>query len=173
MSESNMFASIEDIKAGGFEGFSTVSELVASSFGHIPSEVGVYMALWPFSGRPRFLERGPVEIYKGGPGYYPVSRLEDEWVDDALVVYIGKTEAKKGLRGRIRAYLRWRRGQLGHSGGKAVWQIDGNEGLVFCWRAGKVINGETPYNTETALMKRIADKYGRVPFANMNEKGVI
>jgi hypothetical protein len=171
--EINIFSSQKSLKAYGFEGFLSVPDLRASGFSGVPRDAGVYLALWPRPGRPTILKRGPVKSYKGRTGYYDASRLEKEWVDGALAVYIGMTAARTGLHGRIRSYLNWPKGKLGHSGGKAVWQIDGNDDLLFCWKHGHSINGKTPYEAETSLIKLFSDIYGQVPFANMDKKGVV
>ena len=82
------------------------------------------------------------------------------------VLYIGKAEGNNNLRGRINQYMSL---QKNHSGGRAIWQIEGIENFYICW-----IKTNNASNIETTLIqaysdlikKNPKDKDNYYPFAN-------
>lgn len=93
--------------------------------------------------------------------------LEDDvvarrWVEGASVLYIGQTSARGGLQRRLRPFST---ASAGHSGGRAIWQLEEHAELLVAWLATppRVI----PQLAEAALISRFRrDHQGRVPFAN-------
>jgi len=167
------FGSIEALEAMGFRGFEKVSVLndlrrQRKLTRRIGKEIGLYMVVWPFSHRPKLL---PSE---GLQGHYSVPCLKKRWIDGAIVAYIGETHGDSSdLSTRIGAYLRHGVNGYGdHGGGKAIWQLDGSDDLKFCWRAGKLIDGKGPFDAETIYLDEFKKIYGRIPFANVDPKGV-
>jgi len=160
------FENVEDLEAMGFRGFEKVSVLNDLRRRRkltrlIGKEIGLYMVVCPFSHRPNLLF-----------GYD--DDLRERWIRRTIVVYIGETHRKRGgLPDCIGEYLRYGvNGYGNHAGGKAIWQIDGSDDLKFCWRAGQLIDGETPNDAETTFLDEFKKIYKHVPFANIDEKGV-
>jgi len=84
------FASVEDIRQGGFEGFKAVSTLQTSECCEVPEKPGVYLALRLNTKRPDFLSQSIGGHFKGKDSTVEVSRLRSKWVKDVLVLYIRK-----------------------------------------------------------------------------------
>lgn len=106
----------------------------------------------------------------------PVSELENNWVGDTCVVYIGKAggvdasgkKSKSTLRKRINAYLDFGTGKsVGHWGGRLIWQIKDAKDLLFCWKAIPEQEGN-PVEIEKEFIADFKRQYGgKRPFANL------
>lgn len=105
----NSFKTLEDIKDQGFVGFIKISDLMRDS-SKIPDKPGVYMVLNVGSGTPTFIHPGTGGFFKKEDPNKPESFLQQNWVKDTVVVYIGKaggTGIKATLSKRLRLYLRF------------------------------------------------------------------
>jgi len=106
------FNDIDEIKKAGFIGFKTMSELFLDS-SSISNSKGVYFILYIEKKAPEFLNPGTgPPFYKGKNPNVCVSKLQSNWVDDTIVVYIGKgggiyrgKESKETLRSRLKDYF--------------------------------------------------------------------
>ena len=87
------FDSIDDIKQSGFRGFVPISALQASKCRQVPDEPGVYLVLRPGKTRPAFLSQSIGGHFKGKDPTVAVARLENAWIEESPVVYIGKAGA--------------------------------------------------------------------------------
>lgn len=85
----NIFENIENLKADGFEGFHTIKELTNSK-SKIPTNKGVYMVLRTINTEPKFLGIGTGGHFKNKNPNVTVDMLDENWVTDTVVVYIGK-----------------------------------------------------------------------------------
>jgi len=163
----NPFKTIEDIKNQGFVGFIKVSDLMRDP-SKIPDRPGVYMVLYTASGIPTFIHPGTGGFFKKEDPNKPESFLQQNWVKDTMVVYIGKaggTGSKATLLKRLRMYLRFGQGApVGHKGGRLIWQIKNSGELLFCWKT--IISGE-PRKVEAELISEFAEYYMKKPFANL------
>ncbi|OWP34731.1 hypothetical protein CBG53_02115 [Porphyromonas gingivalis] len=154
------FNNIEEIKKYGFKGFESVKDLREDS-SRIPKKKGVYLVLKPQDMDVDFLETGTGGHTKGNPN---VSRdkLKAKRIKDMLVLYVGRTG--RTLYKRINELLRFGQGEnIGHRGGRYLWQINHSEELVICW---KEMQDEDPEEIKNRLLLDFESKYSKLPFAN-------
>jgi len=163
----NSFKTLEDIKDQGFVGFIKVSDLIEDS-SIIPLKPGVYMVLYPETNEPTFLDRGTGGFFNDTDPNMPVSYLKQKWVNDTMVVYIGKAGGsgnKATLSKRLRMYLRFGQGKaVGHYGGRLIWQIENSGDLLICW---KTMIADEPRNAEAELISEFVECYDKKPYANL------
>lgn len=163
----NSFKTLEDIKEQGFVGFIKISDLMRDT-SIIPREPGVYIVLYPETNEPTFLDHGTGGCFNCTDPNMPVSYLKQKWVNDTIVVYIGKAGGngnKATLSKRLRMYLRFGQGKpVGHYGGRLIWQIKNSRELLFCW---KTIISEEPRKVESELIREFVEYYTKKPFANL------
>ncbi|SJL27691.1 hypothetical protein PGIN_YH522_00569 [Porphyromonas gingivalis] len=155
------FNNIEEIKKYGFKGFESVKDLREDS-SRIPKKKGVYLVLKPQDMDVDFLETGTGGHTKGNPN---VSRdkLKAIRIEDMLVLYVGRTG--RTLYKRINELLRFGQGEnIGHRGGRYLWQINHSEELVICW---KEMQDEDPEEIWKQLLWDFESKYSKLPFANL------
>lgn len=107
----------------------TLETLYCSDCAGIPDVPGVYWVLAP--------EGLPIRFEASAPNLaaplYPVDVLTPKYADcsDKQILYIGKAGGKKGLRQRLRQYMKygWNKA-ANHKGGRAIWQIQ-NFGMLL------------------------------------------
>jgi hypothetical protein len=168
-----LFQDENAMREAGFTGFRTVNELWRDS-SVIPKVKGVYFVLYPGREMPEFEEIGTGGYFKGREPNVPLDVLRSNWVDGVPVIYIGKaggTSSTTGIMGkatlqkRILQYLRFGHGEdVGHYGGRLIWQIKDPGNLIFCW---KPLRTEEPRAVESALIRQFLDTYHKLPFANL------
>jgi hypothetical protein len=161
------FSTIDEMKAAGFSGFVKMKDLFTDS-STIPREKGVYMVFLPKMEAPKFLETGSGGFFKGKNPNIPVGVLKSNWVNDTLVVYIGKAGKEGGgatLQSRLRQYLRFGQSHaVGHWGGRLIWQLQNAPELIVCWKA---LPEADPREAEATLIDGFREIYGNRPFANL------
>jgi hypothetical protein len=161
------FDSIEAIKNEGFEGFLTLGSLMEKN-SPVPKAKGIYFILYTQNEKPEFVETGSGGFYKDMDPNVPIDELHENWVENTIVLYIGRAGKGIGnttLRDRLRQYFSFGRGKrTGHRGGRYVWQIKNYDELIVCW---KKVFGEDPRDVEAALIKEFYDTYRKRPFANL------
>jgi len=160
------FKNIEELKELGFQGFKKMGDLFLDS-SMIPKTKGVYMVL-KLDEDPEFLSVGTGGFFKGKNPNVPIAELKANWVADTIVVYIGKA-GKEGssatLNSRLKQYFGFGQGRdIGHYGGRLIWQLKGSENLVVCWNA---LPREDPRMVEANLIREFVSKYSARPFANL------
>lgn len=158
------FNSKESLFENGFRGFKSVKEL-RNDTSIIPNEEGVYLVLNFNLNDTDFLEKGTGGFFKNKDPNVSIEELHKNFVDNSLVVYIGKANS---LRRRIKQYLDFGEGKkVGHRGGRYIWQIEHNNELIFCW---KVIQNKVPREVEKDLIGAYKKQFGgRRPFANLQD----
>ncbi|PKP21630.1 MAG: hypothetical protein CVU05_06295 [Bacteroidetes bacterium HGW-Bacteroidetes-21] len=160
------FKTIDGIKKAGFSGFRKIGDLF-TDFSAIPDIMGVYLVLNP-SMKVNFLTEGTGGHFKGKNPNVSVEELKQNWVDNSIVVYIGKAGSDKvsaTLRSRLRQYLRFGQGKnAGHRGGRYIWQLSNSHDLIICW---KPLLKDDPRGEETGLIQEFSEKFGKKPFANL------
>jgi hypothetical protein len=160
------FNSIENISNEGFSGFIKIKELNHNPT-VIPGIKGVYLVLYLDKVAPEFLNKGTGGYINGKDPNIEVIGLRNKWVNDTIVLYIGKTGGEKvdsTLQSRVKQYLKFGQGKaVSHPGGRYIWQIKNSEDLVICW---KPLEKEDPEAIESELLSQFLTKYGTVPFAN-------
>ncbi len=160
------FSSIEAIREVGFDGFVAISALQSTECAGVPDVPGVYLVLKSSATTPEFLEESTGGHFKGKNPTVPISVLQSEWVQGAIVLYIGKAGPTVGrtLKTRLIEYMRFGRGvPIGHSGGRYIWQLTQSGDLLVCWRE---TNNADPRGVEKELIRDFEGAYGKIPFAN-------
>lgn len=163
------FKSIEEIKKMGFSGFKNIGELFSDS-SEIPKNKGVYLILYTKNTPIEFLSIGTGGHIKGKNPNVSVSYLKENWVENAMVVYIGKAgkeKSKATLQSRLRQYLRFGQGKnVGHWGGRLIWQIKKSDDLIVCW---KTLKTKEPRAVEYELIQNFTSAFSKRPFANLTD----
>ncbi len=160
------FNCIEAIRQSGFGGLTSISDLQRLGCRTIPDEPGVYFVLRTDKTRPEFLQESRGGHFKGRNPTVPISVLERKWVEDAIVLYIGKAGPLKGrtLKTRLNQYMRFGQGiPVGHWGGRYIWQLQDSADLLVCWKStldadSRIVGSD--------LIRQFEDSYHKLPFAN-------
>ena len=161
----------ELLKTLGFEGFKSMSELMAGAKSQIPYQMGVYVILRESNSEPIFMEEGTGGFFKGKNPNVSLSELRSKWVDGTSIVYIGKAGgmgSSATLNKRLGQYLRFGQGaNVGHWGGRYIWQLKDSRDLVVCW---KILSSEEPREMEQKMIEEFKSKHSRMrPFANLSD----
>lgn len=165
--EFNMdFSNFRDIEEHGYTGFVMVESLWNDKT-CIPKTKGVYLVLDP-NGKSDFINPGVGGFFKGKDPNVSLSELNENWVPDSVVVYIGKAggpTSKATLYSRLGQYLRFGQGKnVGHWGGRLIWQLKTHRDLLLCW---KPTPDDDPREVEKLLIDHYEKQYGKQPFANL------
>ena len=151
----------------GFDGFVSIQDLWEDR-SVIPKIRGVYMVIDPNFQDTEFIDPGVGGFFKRKDPNVSIEVLKSNVVSGAEVVYIGKagnTAGKATLHSRIGQYLRFGQTKnVGHYGGRFIWQIKKHTELIFCWKT--VENGD-PREVEKSLISDFQNQYGQRPFANL------
>lgn len=173
MKEEKLFANldfnnIESLKNNGFVGFKTIRELMIDS-SSIPKTKGVYIVL-NTSKEVDFIEVGTGGFFKGKNPNVSVMVLEQNWIKNTTVVYIGKAGgegSKATLYSRLKQYLAFGQGKsIGHWGGRFIWQLKRSTDLIICWKA---LPENDPRMIESDLISLFVSRYNKRPFANLRD----
>lgn len=131
------FNSKKEIEEYGFEGFKSVADLWNNK-NSIPKSKGVYMILDPNYHNPQFIAPGVGGFFKGKNPNVPIKVLQSNLVPNSYVIYIGKAGSMSGsatLNSRLGQFLRFGQNKnVGHWGGRYIWQIRKHSELIFCWK---------------------------------------
>jgi hypothetical protein len=156
------FNDIDELKKAGFTGFKKMSELFLDS-SMLPDINGVYLVLNIDNKPGEFLTVGSGGHFKGKDPNISLADLKSNWVDNTKVVYIGKATS---LRARLRQYFSFGQGKnIGHYGGRLIWQIKYSKDLVVCWKSLTT----DPREFEADLIQQFVKTYGCRPFANLKD----
>lgn len=168
---------VEELKKEGFEGFHTVKEL-KRDITKVPKTKGVYMVLRKSDKGPEYLSKGTGGKFKGKDGNVSIEELKSNWNDDSCILYIGKAGSyspskktgkvsKENLLKRIGAYMGYGSGKnIGHKGGRYIWQLKDSDELVVCWKETK----KEPREEEIELIEDFKNTHkGKRPFANLKD----
>lgn len=156
------FNDIEELKKEGFTGFKKMRDLFLDS-STIPDSNGVYLVLNDDNKPGDFLTVGSGGHFKGKNPNVPLTELKANWVLNTKVVYIGKATS---LKSRLRQYFGFGQGKnIGHYGGRLVWQLKYSSELVVCWKALST----DPREHEAELIRQFVSIYGCRPFANLKD----
>ena len=164
------FSSIPSIQEKGFRGFVTVSDLQATKCKAVSPEPGVYFILRLERTPPHFMAASVGGHFKDKNPTVAKTELVTNWVDEALVLYIGKAGGSKNtatLKKRLQQYMRFGQGKkVGHWGGRYIWQLADYAQLQVCWLPTPT---REPGDVETELIENFRQQYGKRPFANLNK----
>lgn len=150
--------SIRWLKDQDFEGFIRFDAIPDEE---LPREHGVYAVVRENTQEPRFVASGTGR--KGSN--YTMDVLQDAWLPGAVILYFGRAECKLGIYEWLNKYRRFGNGrQSGHSGGRAIWQLEDAQDLKVCWL---VTGDHDPAQAESALIDLFKRNHGdHRPFAN-------
>lgn len=161
------FNNIDEIKKAGFIGFKKMSELFVDS-SSIPKIKGIYLVLNPNFKKAEYLQIGSGGHFKGKNPNVIIDELKSNWVENSLVVYIGKAgsdTSKATLNTRLKQYFGFGQGKnIGHWGGRLIWQLKNSNDLIVCW---KPLLNDDPRTTENTLIKKFVSEFSKRPFANL------
>jgi hypothetical protein len=165
-------ASVEDMRALGYEGFLTVSQLRDEGAASVPVEPGAWVVLREgASAVPRFLARSTAAPWRGQDPTQTADALGARWVANAYVLYVGVapgTGVRHLLQQRIKRFLRFGSGRnVTHWGGRFVWQLAGVSSLRIAWQ---VTGAEGARQAADDTLKAFFDRHGMPPFANDSEE---
>ena len=156
-----------EIEKNGFKGFKTVTELWNDK-SSIPKTKGVYLIINPNFKKAEFLSIGVGGFFKGKDPNVPIGKLKLNLIPNSQVVYIGKAGSPTGqatLNSRLGQYLRFGQTKnVGHWGGRYIWQIKKHSDLIFCW---KPTPKDDPREIEKQLLSQYIKNFGGRPFANL------
>lgn len=160
------FNNIKEIKKNGFVGFKTIEQLWDDK-SSIPKIRGVYLVLNKEM-KGDFIKPGVGGFFKGKDPNISIEELNNNFVDNSLVVYIGKGGSPTGeatLHSRLGQYLKFGQGKnVGHRGGRLIWQLENYKELIFCW---KTTPDDDPRKVEKMLIDSYSKQFGKLPFANL------
>ena len=152
----------------GFLGFIREVELRSGRLSELPSTPGVYAVLREREEKPTFLAQSTGGHFKGKNPTVSISLLQQAWIPECQVVYIGKAggiDKGPSLQKRVRQYLDFGAGKaVGHRGGRYIWQLGDASELIFAWRPTA---GVEPRKVERELIAEIESTTGKLPFANL------
>ena len=155
-----IFNDIAEIKKAGFTGFKKMSDLFLDS-SLLPDNNGVYLVLNIDNKPGEFLTIGSGGHFKGKNPNVSLTELKSNWVVNTKVVYIGKATS---LKSRLRQYFRFGQGKnIGHYGGRLIWQLKYSKDLVVCWKSLTT----DPREFEADLIQQFVTTFGCRPFANL------
>lgn len=161
------FNNIELLTESGFKGFEPVKELWFDRSA-IPKIKGVYLVINPSYQEADFIHPGVGGFFKNKDPNVSIDELRNNHVENSQVVYIGKAGSPTGkatLHSRLGQYLRFGQGKnVGHWGGRLIWQLKNYEDLIFCWKASI---DEDPREVEKRLLHLFENQFGSRPFANL------
>ena len=153
----------EALEQGGFSGFVPFAALDETQ---LPEAPGVYTVVRANADGPRFSEASPAGAVNGKDAAVSVELLEQKWVAEPEVLFIGKATpgTRRGLRERIAAFRRHGAGKKSiHTGGRYVWQLEDRDDLLVAWN----VTNEDAAVVETRMLGDFKERYGALPFANL------
>jgi len=164
-----IFDSTDALRGAGFEGFSTVGDLLGSRASEVPVAQGIYVVVREPALPPKIMPSSAAGLFRGQKATMKPEVLEKKWVPDAVVLYIGVaggTGVRGQLQQRIKRYIRFGSGKtVAHWGGRYVWQLADHRRLRLAWRAS-----EDPAGDESRLLAAFESRYGALPFANLRDE---
>ena len=158
---------VPGLKKRGFVGFFSVKDLRdAGGVAPAPLCKGIYLVIWDRKDRPEFLPEGTGGWYDGKDPNVSIDKLENDWVEDTLIIYVGANgKGKNGtLKDRIELLLCFGDGEdVRHYGGRLMWQIKDAEDLKICW---KVVADDKQEEEGKQVRAEFKQAHGKLPFAN-------
>lgn len=162
------FNNFNSLVKSGFKGFKSIKDLWSDP-SVIPKDPGVYLVINPNFKKPQFVDQGIGGFFKGKDPNVPIDDLLKKMIPSSQVVYIGKAGSPSGsatLNSRIKQYLRFGQGKnVGHYGGRYIWQIKNSDQLIFCWKPTSI--ELDPREVEKILLYLFERQFKKVPFANL------
>ncbi|MEO5316696.1 hypothetical protein PV772_21690 [Pseudarthrobacter sp. CC12] len=154
------------LKTEGFAGFRPIRSLETM---RIPQGTGLFTVVAPEDFQARFLTKSTAAIFKKKDPSLSAAALAAEWVDGAVVLYVGKagpgSKGNRGLRRQIQEFVDFGQGKPpGHWDGRLIWQLADAGSLTIAWKelpAGQLAGAEAGCHAA------FVEEFGRLPFANL------
>ena len=133
-------------------------------------DCGVYKVIAPWTYTPDFKSESDVIASNNVLRPWTNSRLQEKWVHNTNIIYIGLAGAKsaRSLRKRLSDLLCHGRGKTSdrgpHKGGEILWQLVGYDEFEI-WVQPTGLPPE-PRDEEMRLLQSFYDEHGSLPFAN-------
>jgi len=135
------------------------------------------MVLYIQNVKPKFINPGTGGFFKGKNPNVSIEVLENNWVNETMVVYIGQSGgirngkwSNETLHSRISTFMAFGQGQdVMHYGGRLIWQIKDSKDLVVCWKPlpMKILD---PKAYEKQLIQEFKSNFSQMrPFANLQD----
>lgn len=145
-----------------YDGGICIEKLSKSRCTHITSEPGIYIVKRDSNLPPKFLKEGTGGFFKNQNPNVSIETLENKWISNAEILYIGKAT---NLKKRIWQYIQFGKGvNIGHRGGRYIWQLEDNQALIIYWR---ILKDQDPREEEKRSLDYFRTCYGKLPFANL------
>lgn len=164
---SSIFSTIDTLRDAGFQGGIPIRELQYTRCRDLPARQGVYVIVRDRPTPPSFLPISVGGFFKGKNPTVSLADLEGKWVTGTPVVYIGKAggdTSSATLKKRLWQYMQFGQGKdIGHWGGRYIWQIEDNKDLIVMWKA----TDRDAESVESELLDAFIARFGRLPFANL------
>lgn len=150
----------------------TVQELIAGQvLGAVwLSQCGIYVITFPQGYVPEFIDKDEAKAVGNVIRPWSIDRLQDKWVPDTIVGYIGLAGRRqpRTLSERLGDLRRHASGKTTgngpHKGGEIIWQLKGHmEFNIWVCPTGMP---PTPRETEERLLQKFHSRHGKLPFAN-------
>ena len=138
----------------------TLKELYESACLEVPEAHGIYQVLVP-DGMKIAFRSAARNVHAP---WYPVEVLEEKFskCQNQTLIYIGKASGKKGLRQRVKQYMKYGWNEsVNHKGGRAIWQIANADKLLLQFECC-----EDADEAEHRLLREYKQKNGGYPLAN-------
>ena len=126
----------------------------------IPDQPGIYFVCVPQGMDIQFQPTAPNQHAP----LYGKNILQEKYrrCGNKTVLYIGKASGKRGLRQRLRQYIKYGWDEaVNHKGGRAIWQVEHAERLMLTYEV--CIDADA---REHRLLNNFRDQYGTLPLAN-------
>ena len=154
------------LKAEGFAGFRPIRNLETM---RIPQGTGLFAVVAPENFEALFLPKSTAGVFKKKDPSLPAAALTAEWVDAAVVLYVGKagpgSKGNRGLRRQIQEFVDFGQGKPpGHWDGRLIWQLADTGSLAITW---KELPADQLNGAEAGYHAAFVAEFGRLPFANL------
>jgi hypothetical protein len=158
---------IDGVDLSGFGEPMTVQQLLADDCRCVTTDSGVYVVLRHSPELPRFLAVSTAATHKKDKPFL-ITDLEQSWLENARILYIGKAAGKKGLYQRVRQLVRYGTGKTDrHSGGRMIWHLADHLALQVRWCEWEKLRAS---QRETELISQFKAAHdNRRPFANRSK----
>ena len=162
------FINMNNLSSEGFAGFIKITDLIKNNCSDVPLKKGIYLVVRNTMQMPKFLAESIGGHFKQRNPTVAICTLENNWVDNSIVLYIGKAgggSSSATLKSRLRQYMRFGCGEpVGHWGGRYIWQLTDHRELLICW---KIVDDSEPRDIEKDLIKQFVSIFNKRPFANL------
>lgn len=163
------FEQVNRLTGLGFSGGICISDLQFSC-DQVPTEQGLYLVVRKSNHPVQFLQASTGGYLKNKNPSVAISVLESRWLASPKVLYIGKAGGdtlQTTIKDRLHSFIKFGLGRrYSHWGGRYIWQLADAKDLVVYW---KPTQPEEPRQVEKALLCEFVEKYGQLPFANLNK----